>query len=88
MKDKLYKIIQKAEEKGVDFCEWQYKNTSIPLYGLMEGNIRELIKTNYYKLLLLDRNFVQAYFGREWTIHLSHIVLENDFVEYYWRHLE
>jgi hypothetical protein len=60
--NKLLKIINKAISNGFDFCKWQYENTTIPLYGLMEGNINQLIKTNYYKLLLLDKEFAKCFY--------------------------
>jgi len=64
-KDILQKAIKKAEKNGFDYSEWQYKNTNIPLYGMMEGNIKELLKTNYYKLLLFDSDFAKAFWGEE-----------------------
>jgi hypothetical protein len=61
--ENLLKIINKAVDNGFNYCEWQYYTTAIPLCGLMEGNIKQLINTNYYKLLLLDKEFAKAFWG-------------------------
>jgi hypothetical protein len=61
--ENLLKIINKAIDNGFNYCEWQYYTTAIPLCGLMEGNVKQLINTNYYKLLLLDKEFAKAFWG-------------------------
>jgi hypothetical protein len=70
----LFRIIQRAEKNGFNFCEWQYRNTNIALLGIMEGNIKELLRTNYYKLLLLDKDFAIAFWGEKlgWYPHVGH----------------
>jgi hypothetical protein len=66
--NRLLKIIEYAEKNGFDFCSWIWKNTTIPLYGMVEENVKELIRTNYYKLLLLDKEFAKCCWGEKtWT---------------------
>ena len=91
----LFRIIQKAEKNGFNYCEWQYRNTNIALFGMLEVNIKELIRTNYYKLLLLDKEFAKAYFSPlyaglanrtieyGWKGCLQNVVLEEDLIKYY-----
>jgi hypothetical protein len=92
METKLLKIIEHAEKNGFDFCSWIWKNTTIPLLGMMEGNVKELIRTNYYKLLLLDREFAQRFFYLEdnglWFENLQAVILESDLISYYAKFLE
>jgi len=99
--DLLLKIVNKAIDNGFDFCKWQYENTTIPLYGLMEGNIKQLFITNYYKLLLLDKGFAKYYFGfcsddkckgcyKNLILEkrLQQLILEDDLIAYYAKFLE
>ena len=90
--DQLLQIIKKAEQNGFNFHCWQLENTNIPLFGLVRGNIEQLLQTNYYKLMLLDKEFVQTFFGEQNLIgnceyHLQQLVLEDDLISYYIKYL-
>jgi len=92
--EKLNLIIIHASKKGFDFCKWKYENTDLSLMGMLEGNVKQLLKSSYWKLLLLDKEFAKCFFGEEsstdfcWQYHLQELVLEDDLIDYYFKFLE
>jgi len=63
--EKLHKIILHASKNGFDFCKWKYENTDLLLMGMLEGNVQQLLKSSYWKLLLLDKEFAKCFFGNQ-----------------------
>jgi len=59
--EKLTKIILHASKNGFDFCKWKLENTDLPLMGVLEGNVKQLFKSSYCKLLLLDKKFAKCF---------------------------
>lgn len=61
--DKLSKIIIYASKNEFNLYHWMLKNNIIEFVGLIDGIATQLLKRNYYKLLLLDKEFAKCFFG-------------------------